>query len=212
MELTRESPAPGIVCFQPRRGYRYGVEAYALATFCLDGAPAGGFRTAIDLGAGSGIVALLLASQGLRVIAVERDERWRGVLEASVQASAAEVDMVWGDVRTVTLPRVDVVVCNPPWYSAGRGSVSPDGHKAAARSTLHGAPEDFVAAGLRCGPAVCVVLPKTVGLPEVAGAHLARSAAYGGLVLGEYRQGAGRRRIVEVAPYSPWSSRTASSL
>ena len=71
-DLTRETPAPGVVVWQPRRGYRYGVEVYALAHFALNEPIA----TAIDLGCGSGVVGLLLASQGVRVRAFDREPRW----------------------------------------------------------------------------------------------------------------------------------------
>ena len=54
---TREAPAEGLVCWQPKVGYRYGVEAYALASFAV-GPGVGEGMTALDLGAGSGIVAL----------------------------------------------------------------------------------------------------------------------------------------------------------
>jgi len=190
-----------LVCWQPRRGYRYGVEAYALASFALRSSehPA---ATAIDLGAGSGIVALLLASRGVRVTAVERDLRWAEALTRSVAESAVEVQVVWADARAVSLPHVDLVVANPPWYDPSRGSVAPDDHKAHARSTLHGAPADFVRAGLRVAPRVCIVLPATVGLPSVGGGALRARACVGGLVLGEYASAPGPVEDVLLAPYA----------
>lgn len=198
---TREAPAEGLVCWQPKVGYRYGVEAYALASFAV-GPGVGEGMTALDLGAGSGIVALLLASRGLRVTAVERDERWRLALARSVAESGVAVEVRFGDVRELDLPGVDLVVANPPWYDPARGPVAPDDHKAHARSTLHGTAADFVRAGLRVAPRVCVVLPATVGLPRVEDAALRRRAAVGGLLLGEFCAEDGPCEDVVLQPYA----------
>lgn len=198
---SRETPGEGLVCWQPRRGYRYGVEAYALASFALRGGEHP-VATAIDLGAGSGIVALLLASRGVRVTAVERDLRWAEALARSVADSAVRIDVVWGDARAVPLPVVDLVVANPPWFDPARGPVAPDDHKAHARSTLHGTPAEFVHAGLRVAPRVCIVLPASVGLPVVVGGALRARASVGGLLLGEYTRTPGPVQEVPVAPYA----------
>lgn len=197
-DWSREAPCPGFICYQPRKGYRFGVEAYALASFALDG---GAAKTAVDLGTGSGIVALLLASQGLDIVAVERDERWRPMLERSIQENAARVAVLWGDVRSLALPSVDLVVSNPPWFDLRTGPVSPNDHKAHGRSTFFGEPADFVRAGLTAAARVCVVVPVSIGLPTVAGASLARRARYGGLCLGEFRRGEGDTVDVDVDPY-----------
>lgn len=198
---SQERPAAGLVCYQPRRGYRYGVESYALASFALGGGPT---RTAVDLGAGSGIVSLLLAHVGVAVLAVERDARWKGWLERSIAESGADVRVCWGDARAVPLPSVDVVVANPPWYDPAAGPISPDDHKAHARSALHGDARAFAEAGLRAAPRVCLVLPASVGLPDVPAAFYARRARVGGLVLGELRAGEGTPTDVEVDPYAPF--------
>lgn len=151
--LTRETPAPGLVVWQPRRGYRYGVEVYALAAFALGGGPA---RTALDLGAGSGVVGLLLASRGLAVRAVERQPAWVALARRSAAESGVDLRVEEGDVRTWAGPPADLVVTNPPWFPANE-PVSPDPWKAASRSMLNGGVADFVAAGLRHAPRVCVV-------------------------------------------------------
>lgn len=197
-EWSRETPCPGFVCYQPRKGYRFGVEAYALASFALDGGPV---RSAVDLGTGSGIVALLLASQSVDVVAVERDERWRPMLERSIAENGARVSVLWGDVRSLRLPAVDLVVSNPPWFDLRSGPVSPNDHKAHGRSMFFGGPADFVLAGLTAASRVCLVVPASTGLPDVAGTSLARRARYGGLCLGEYRLGAGEPLDVPVDPY-----------
>lgn len=181
----------GLSCWQPRKGYRYGVESYALAAFALEGLGGGAGRV-LDIGSGSGIVSLLLASRGARVWAVERDSRWWGPCERSISESAlggGRIELIRGDARQVELPQVDLVVCNPPWFSPAAGPASPDDHKANARTAFHGGPAELVAVGLEHAPSVCVVVPVTTGLPVVKGAGLTRTARLGGLVLGEFRRG-----------------------
>ena len=202
---TRETPGAGLVCWQPAKGYRYGVEAYALASFALVAlehlkGDVGGITT-LDLGAGSGIVGLLLASRGVQVTAVERDERWAAALRRSIRESGLDIPVIMGDARGLALPAVDLVVSNPPWFDASRGPVSPDDHKAHARSTLYGGPAEFVVAGLRAAPRVCIVVPASTGLPSVPGAWLRRRATVGGLNLGEFSEREGPTEEVTLDPY-----------
>ncbi len=151
--LTRETPAPGLVVWQPRRGYRYGVEVYALAAFALGGGPV---ASAIDLGCGSGVVGLLLASRGVRVRAVDREPRWVELARRNTAESGVDLPVEEADVRAWRGPPADLVVTNPPWFPPDE-PVSPDPWKAVSRSMLHGGVADFVAAGLRHAPRVCVV-------------------------------------------------------
>lgn len=184
-ELTRETPAPGLVAWQPRRGHRFGVEVYLLADFALRGGESG---RAVDLGTGSGILALLLAWAGLRVTAVERDPRWLALARRSFADSARRVELVEADVRGWSGDPVDLAVTNPPWFDPATGPIPEDDWRAVSRATLHGGPADFVRAGLRHAPRVCLVGP---ALPRVDGAHLSRRAAHGRVQLGEYQPGPG---------------------
>ncbi len=184
--LTTDFPVPGVAIRQPRRGYRWGVEVYLLADFALgDGA----VRTAVDLGTGSGIVALLLATRGVAVTAVERSPSWVPLARENV--AGHDVTVVEADVREWQSPAVEVVVANPPWFDPATGPVSPDRWKAESRTALFGSPEDFVRAGLRHAGRVCVVGPRPVVVP---GAFLARVARSGRLVLSEVRPGEGSTR------------------
>ena len=201
-ELTEDQPAPGLRVLQPRRGYRWGVEVYALAAFALgiggpEPMPA---ATAIELGSGSGVVSLLLASLGLRVRGWERDPAWVALARASARHSRfpGSARFAVRDVRAPTRAGpADVVVCNPPWFPPAAGPISPDARKAAARTMLHGTVQDFVEAGLRSAPRVCVVSrPERVGALRLSGAHLARLASLPGaaVALAEVRQGEGTTR------------------
>jgi tRNA1(Val) A37 N6-methylase TrmN6 len=131
------------------------VEAYAFAAFVLEGTAAGA-RVA-DLGAGSGILALLLARAGLRPEAFERDPRWMPLLRRSVADSGLDVAVHEADVRALTGPRrFDLAMANPPWFEADQ-PVSPDGWRANARSMLHGGTAAFAEAGFRLAPRVCIL-------------------------------------------------------
>jgi tRNA1Val (adenine37-N6)-methyltransferase len=185
---------------QPRRGYRWGVEVYALAAFSLGvgrAGPAIPASTAIEFGSGSGVVSLLLARLGLSVRAWERDPAWVALARRSARRSryAGRVTFRVGDIRRPTRAApADVVVCNPPWFDPGSGPLAPDARKAAARTMLHGTVQDFVDRGLRLAPRVCVVSrPERLATLRLPGAHVARWAELpGGAVhLAEVRHGAG---------------------
>jgi phosphoribosylamine--glycine ligase len=153
LDATRETPAPGVVIFQPRRGFRYGSEPFWLVGLALSRGPA---RRAADLGTGSGIAACLLASQGLDVLGVDvRDEwapYWTRTLAESRWTGAMELRRT--DVRELgdgafAPACFDVVVSNPPFFSRQSGPASGDAWKAAARTESTATLADFVAAGLR---------------------------------------------------------------
>ncbi len=179
--LTCETPAPGLRVYQPRRGYRFGVEVYALADFALRGGPCG---TAVDLGCGSGVVALLLASVGLRVQAVDREPRWIELADRSARASGVEVDVRLADVRSFDGGGVDVAVTNPPWFDPSCGPLAPDPWRAASRAMLHGGIADFARAGLRVAPRVCIVTrpERLPDLVAIVGARASRRERLGGSV------------------------------
>lgn len=189
---TRERPAPGVVVWQPERGYRYGVEVYALATLALQGPHA----TVLDLGAGSGVVGLLLAARGARVVAVERETEWVAAMRRSAAESTVGIDIVEGDVREFRGERVDVVVANPPWFDPAAGPVAPDRLRAAARTAFNGGLAEFLAAGLRHADRVCAVA-RGESLP--ADCHVAVRARLGRHVrLIEVRPGEGQAEDVEL--------------
>ncbi|MBN2798473.1 MAG: methyltransferase [Deltaproteobacteria bacterium] len=155
---TRETPAPGVVVYQPRRGFRYGAEAFWLPGFALE-RPA---RRALELGAGSGVISLLLAARGLEVTGVELRPEWARGWASSLAESAVSPRLVRGEVREWTEGGYDLVVSNPPFFAGGTGPVAPDPWRAAARTESSATLADFLAAGLRAsgpGGRLAVVLP-----------------------------------------------------
>lgn len=155
--LTRDTPAPGVVVFQPRRGYRYAMEPFLLAGWALE---AGRPRHAWDLGTGCGILALLLARQGIPVSACDVRPEWTCLARRSARESGLSIDVHTADMRELPAGEADLALLNPPYHPAGRGPVSPDPSRAHARTELAGDLAALVAAGGRVARRLCVVLPR----------------------------------------------------
>lgn len=137
--------------FQPRHGYRYSLDPLLLARFCPKVPPGGGIA---DLGAGCGIIALLLAriNPGTSLLAVENNPEMAALVERNIEHNdlGGTVSVRAGDVITLrgTLPdsTFDLVVSNPPFRSAGSGRISPRAGRDAARHETTAGLADFLAA------------------------------------------------------------------
>jgi 16S rRNA (adenine1518-N6/adenine1519-N6)-dimethyltransferase len=68
----------------------------------------------LEVGAGAGNLTELLAAGFGRVIAVERDRRYEPLLKR-LAASHSNVELIFGDVLRLDLPRFDKVVSNIPY-------------------------------------------------------------------------------------------------
>ncbi len=161
--MTRDEPASGVVVYQPKSGFRYGAEAFWLAGFALEG---GSAERALDLGTGSGIIAMLLGSRGTRVTGYDSRSEWCGLWTRSLDESSlrSEVRLVVRDVAVgVPDAGVDLVVCNPPFFPAASGPASGNPWKAAARTECTATLTDFVSVAvgaLRRGGRACFVVPR----------------------------------------------------
>ena len=92
-------------------------------------------RTAVDLGAGSGVLSLMLAQRAghLQVSAVEIDPDAAADCALNFAASpwSANLDCICADVTEVSIRAVDVIISNPPFYTAQ--VASPDARREASR-------------------------------------------------------------------------------
>lgn len=154
-ELTREEPAPGVVIYQPRRGFRYAMDPFLLCAWALEG---GRPASVVDLGTGSGIMALLMARQGIPARGFDVRPEWVELAARSARESGLEVGFELADVRGLGELGVDLCLLNPPYLLAGQGRPSPDPWKAAARTELNGTLAELVAAGSRVAGRLCLVL------------------------------------------------------
>jgi tRNA1Val (adenine37-N6)-methyltransferase len=147
-DLTSEKFAStGITVYQPARGHRYGEESIALAEFArvLSG------DRVCELGSGVAVTALQIAARyrPASVVAVEIQSELHDVARLNVieNGFGKTVECVNEDMREFAKSRAgsfDVVVSNPPFFTAGDGRLPPCPVRASARHELHGTIEDFI--------------------------------------------------------------------
>ena len=191
--MTFERPVEGLTIAQPRRGFRYGSEAFWLVGFALE---AGWPDTALDLGTGSGVMACLLARQGIPSVGVELRSEWSTCWDLSLSKSEplTKLQLVQGDVASFETDRlVGLVVSNPPFFAKGTGPVSPDAWKAAARTESCSRLADFIDCAVRSihsSGRACFVVPRERA-PEVV-----HPAAF----VSRYVRVGSRRALIELRP------------
>lgn len=145
-----------------------------------------GAERVLDVGAGSGLVALMLAqrSEQVRVTAIEIDEEAAQQARENVAASpfAGRVEVVAGDFLQYAAAPFDAVVSNPPFFE--EDLLPPDQQRASARHTSSGLNFESLVTGscrlLREGGLLQVIVPKTAqtrfhALCNAAGLTLARA-------------------------------------
>ena len=209
---TRETPAPGLVVYQPKAGFRYAMDPFFLAGWTLEGAMPTSF---LDVGTGSGILALLLGSLGLAGEGIDVMAEWVALASRSAQESGLAVRFRQEDVRFRRADPVDLVLCNPPYRPLGQGPLPPDPLRAAARHELHGSLAELIPALASAGRRVALVLPASRGDEAVklliaAGRPLRRRARLDdALVLLEGTTGARLEEDIQLAlredgDWSPW--------
>ena len=164
-ELTRdELKRFGLTLQQPKRGYRFTLDPLLLCDFsnaCAE-------REIVDLGTGSGVMALVLARMApqARVTAFEQDGITAGLARenALLNGLGERVTVLHEDVlqvrRQLPVSCADLVVSNPPYRKQGRGRLNPDPGKLAARHETTAGLADFLAAAkylVRPGGRICMV-------------------------------------------------------
>jgi tRNA1(Val) A37 N6-methylase TrmN6 len=132
----------GVQVVQRRRGYRFTLDAVVLASFAAEGGGVGGRW--LELGAGSGVVSLLLVKQfGVGPVdALELQPGVYGRLVRGVALNGCEgrVRPLLGDLREargwVEAGAYAHVVSNPPFRPARAGVRSPDEERALSKQEL----------------------------------------------------------------------------
>jgi len=140
----------GLILLQPKQGYRFSLDPLLLCDFV----DAGQETSIVDLGTGSGVLALVLARMALqaRVTAFEQDEATASLARqnAGLNGLAERVTVLHEDVlqvrRHLPVSSCDLVVSNPPYRKQGRGRLNPHPGKLTARHETTATLADFLAA------------------------------------------------------------------
>lgn len=127
-------------CLQSRTGYRFSLDAILLANFIVPQPD----DHILDLGAGCGVVALVLAYRWphLRLTAVELQKSLADLCRKNVALNGYQerITMLNGDMRRIdeliSVGSFDWAVVNPPYRKMASGRVNPDSEQAQARHEL----------------------------------------------------------------------------
>ncbi len=170
-DVTRDAFLGGrLHLFQPRRGYRAGLDAVLLSA-CVQAKK--GDRV-LELGCGVGAAILCLGARvdGLELTGVERDPRFASLARRN---GGSALEVVEADLAALPLPlrqrQFDHVLANPPYYDR-RASVASDDP---AREAAHGAQTPLAkwvkTAAKRLAPkGTAHFIHLTERLPEILGA------------------------------------------
>jgi tRNA1Val (adenine37-N6)-methyltransferase len=135
---------------QDRVGYRFSIDAVLLA---YQAAPRSGEKV-IDLGAGCGIISLVMAYRrpDITITAVEVQAELAQLAISNVKDNHLQdrITVLGVDMKAMkpdmTAGPVDLVVCNPPYRRPGSGRINPDNQRAIARHEVKAKLQDVILA------------------------------------------------------------------
>lgn len=134
-DFTIDSIGSIKIC-QPKKGYRFSVDALILADFVN----LKRIKRIVDLGAGTGIVGIILAKKypesKVTLIEIQRELADLALESVRLNNLDAQVSVSCLDGRDYEEEGIDVLVTNPPFRRPGTGKLSPDNKKALARHEL----------------------------------------------------------------------------
>jgi len=136
-----------ITLLQDPNGFMFGTDALLLSAYL----PKMPYGTALELGAGNGVVSLLAARRRAfsKIYAVEIQTGAASLAKQNVAANQMEntVTILQKDIRLLQndIPpgSVDCVFSNPPYMKSGEGKVSPSDARQTARHEENGTIFDF---------------------------------------------------------------------
>ena len=133
---------------QPAQGYRFSLDPLLLCAF----AGGGEVGRVIDLGAGSGIIPLLMARRfvSAQIVGVEVQEEMAALAGRNVALNglSERVGIICADIlslrRRFHASTFDLVVANPPYRREGTGRISPKSGRDRARHETTATLADFL--------------------------------------------------------------------
>lgn len=156
--------------FQPRKGYRAGVDPVLLAA----ATPAKPGDTVLELGCGVGVASLCLAARvpDLHITGVEFQSAYATLAERNARENRADLTVFQSDLRALPADlrqrRFAHVIMNPPYFDRAEGTGSDDAGRDIAlggETPLH----DWLTIGAkRVGPrGYMTIIQRMERLPEV---------------------------------------------
>lgn len=134
---------------QAENEFRFSLDAVLVAHFATLRKGA----SVVDLGAGTGVIGLLLSALGAEsVVGVEINSKMAEMAERSIKFNnlAGRVKVVNADFRSLkeilSAGKYDLIVSNPPYRPVGQGLINPHDGLAAARHEINGTLADVVIA------------------------------------------------------------------
>jgi len=95
----------------------YWAGGLALARYILDHPESVAGRRVLDLGAGSGLVAIAATKAGAQAIAVDADPHALAALALNAAVNGVSIDIRAGDAASLALPDVDMILVGDLFYS-----------------------------------------------------------------------------------------------
>ena len=148
---------------QKKKGYRFSVDAPLLADFIRTRAE----DEALELGTGSGVIALLLSLEPFRrLTALEIQPGLADLARRNVKLNGlgGRIEVVEADLRSFEPGRkFDLIFSNPPYIGTATGFLSRSAEKSEAKHELHGGIGDVMAKTaewLAPGGRACFIYPE----------------------------------------------------
>lgn len=156
--------------YQSKNGYRFNSDSMILSWFvnriCQN---LGSENSALEIGAGSGIVSIVLKRRGFlpKIDCVEIQESLYEILAKNIERNAlsGEISPFCADFAgfaTTKRKKYDMVFVNPPYFAKESGHLSTDSEKALAKHEVAGSLADFFEISkniLRKGGKFIVIFP-----------------------------------------------------
>ncbi len=132
-EMTTETLHNGLKLLQTDEFQKLGQDSVLLADFA---APRR-FARVLDLGCGTGALALSIYRPDLKIAGLDIQPGAVELFRQSIALNGVEIDAKVGDLRQIraSFPHgsFDYAVCNPPYFPAGSGAEAPGAARATAR-------------------------------------------------------------------------------
>lgn len=145
---------------QKTDGLTFGTDALLLAGYVR-----GRYKRGLEIGGGTGIISMLLATRGKveRIDTVEVQGEYAELIERNIALNGLQEKMtsVHADVRDIKRDdEYDIVFSNPPYMRSDSGKQNENDAKSAARHELNGGIDELISSGAKLlkwgGSLVCV--------------------------------------------------------